>query len=138
MLIELGINFRRSSELTALFLFFVIPILRAKRFVVPVVGLRDISAPFGPGRVCVCMAMEKALLKAVQSPNRTCESFCIRGDSKTLQGMYALIEAFQSPHGARTPSWLCSRLFKDLTGHISPPVFKAFKRLYRARKSSCI
>ena len=54
-----GLVFRRSRELATLFLFVVIPILPAKRFVVPFVGLRDRGAPFGPGCVCVWHHDEK-------------------------------------------------------------------------------
>ena len=86
MLIGLGICVRRSGELAALFLICVIPITQAKRFVVPVVGLRDRSVPFGPVRVCVYIAMEKVLLEALQSPDRACKSSCVRGESKTLRG----------------------------------------------------
>ena len=65
--IGLGVLFRRLRELVTPLLFVVIPILPAKRFVV---WHHD----------------EKALMEVLLSPDRACESSCVRGESKTLLG----------------------------------------------------
>ena len=55
-------------------------------FLVCVVGSRDRSVPFGPGRACVFIARETPSFEVLQSPDRACEFSCVRGESKSLLG----------------------------------------------------
>ena len=76
----------------------------SKAFVVCFVGWQDRKVPARPW-LCVCLNRNmKALLGALQSPDRACKSFCVWGKPKTLRGTQALLEAFQRPDRACKPS----------------------------------
>ena len=101
--------------------FFVDTDLASEAFIVCFVGSRDRIVPFGPGRVCVCISVEKPSLRHFKVP--------------TGHVRPPVFGARRRPCGARKPS---SRHFKDLTGHVSPPVFGDFQRSYGAGKPSCV
>ena len=66
--------------------FFVDTNLASEAFIVRFVGSRDRFVPVGPGRVCVCIAIKKVLLEALQRLYGARKPSCVRGILKTFRG----------------------------------------------------
>ena len=66
--------------------FFVDTDLASEAFIVCFVGSRDRIVPFGPDRVCVCIAIKNVLIEALQRPYGARKPSCVRGILKTPRG----------------------------------------------------